>query len=227
MRRLLHREHGYSLTEVMVATLVMMLVMGALYASLDQAEVFYESYDSSITLRQESRVAMGLMSGELRAAGYDLGNVSEALSIAGGSQVQFSGDIDDGDTDSPCDASFENAAGGGAERVTYAVDDANNLVRSIDCFNGSSWTTGVDVSTILTGLQPGLQLFEYRDVSGMLLPLAGGLLPAGLRSDVRSIEISLVLQDADQTVSVRNDGPEWFRLVQHVRLNNLESLGDF
>jgi prepilin-type N-terminal cleavage/methylation domain-containing protein len=219
-------ERGFSLTEVMVASLVMLLVMGALYTGLEQAEVFYESYESSMTLRQQARVTMATMAGELRAAGYEMGDATDPVSIAGSNELQFTGDIDNGSDDGPCGAAFEGASGGGAERITYSVDDGNNLVRSIDCFDGSSWTTGVETATVLTGLQPDLDIFEYLDISGMVLPLDSGALSASLRADVRAVEINLVLQNAEQTVGAGNEIPQWFRIAQHVRLNNLESLDD-
>lgn len=219
-------ERGFSLTEVLVASLIMLLVMGALYTGLEQTEVFYESYESSMTLRQQARVSLGTMAGELRAAGYEMGDADEALSIADGTQLQFVGDIDDGSDDGPCGAGFEGASGGGAERITYSVDDDNSLIRTIDCFDGASWTTGVEVTTVLRGLEPGLTLFEYRDVSGTVLPLNSGPLSSALREDVRSVEISLVIRNTDQTVGAGNDIPQWFRISQHVRLTNLESLDD-
>ena len=219
-------EHGFSLTEVLVASFVMLLVMGALFTGLEQAETFYESYESSMTLRQQARVSMATMAGELRSAGYEMGDATEAVSIADGNQLQFTGDIDNGSDDGPCGAGFEGASGGGAERVTYSVDNDNNLIRTIDCFDGASWTTGVEVATVLSGLQPNLSIFEYRDISGMVLPLDSGALSEALRSDIRSVEISLVMQNTDQTVGAGNDIPDWFRISQHVRLNNLESFED-
>lgn len=224
---LVRDERGFSLTEVLVASLVMLLVMGALYTGLEQAEVFYESYESSMTLRQQARVSMATMAGELRAAGYEMGDAGDALSIADGNHLQFVGDIDNGSEDGPCGAAFEGASGGGAERVTYSIDDDNNLIRTIDCFDGGGWTTGVEVATVLRGLQPGLSLFAYRDVSGTVLPLDSGALSEALRGDVRSIEITLVMQNTDQNVGAGNDIPEWFRISQHVRLTNLENLDDF
>jgi prepilin-type N-terminal cleavage/methylation domain-containing protein len=217
-------QEGFSLTELLVSTMVMGLAMGALFTGLSQTQVFYESYDAAMTLRQEGRVAMARMLGDLRTAGYDMGNVDEAIGIADSRELQFVGDIDDGEATGACDASFENATNGGAERVTYElVNDL--LIRTIDCYDGSSWTVGVETATVLSGLAPGLLAFGYQDVSGMELSTDDGPLSADLRNDVRSVTINLVFEDLDQKVGAANE-TEWNTLNRRVRLYNAGEMED-
>ena len=117
-RSLLGSERGFSLVEALVSTLVMGLAMAGLFSAFDSTGTFYEKYSSSSDMRQQARVGIDLISTELRTAGYDMGDLDEPLGAATDTSVQFVGDIDDGEDRGACDASYEDAANGRAQRIT-------------------------------------------------------------------------------------------------------------
>lgn len=213
-------EAGFSLTELMVSSLVMILVTTALFSSLEQTEVLYEDYTADIDLRQQARVATTQIGDELRMMGYDLGNLDEALTIASDTQIQFVGDLDDADPAGACDASAENATNGGAERVTYTYDgEAGTLQRQVDCWNGNAWTLAVHDSVMLEGLPAGGFLFRYYDITGTQVPLGGGVLDADTRDDVRSVALSFDLKDADAERLLGENRTDT-SMAYHVKLQN-------
>jgi len=219
---LLESEGGFSLVEVLVSTLVLGLVMAGLYASFDSTETFYENYSASSDMRQQSRVGIDLVTTELRTAGYDIGNLTEALALATDTSVQFVADIDDGEASGACDASFESAANGGAERVTYALDTTNgNLVRTVDCYNGSSWTVGVETSTVAEFLDVTSSVFRYYDATGGQLPSSsGGTLSAADRANVVSVEIIFDVVDTEDSQLIGEANTNLF-MSTRVRLHNV------
>ncbi len=217
---------GFSLVEMLVATFVTVLVAGALYTGLTSTQTFYENYASSMDRRQAARLTLDRMADELRLAGYDVGTAGEVLTAADDQVVQFVGDIDDGDPAGPCDATYEDAAGGGAERVKYEVDAVKGqLIRSVDCWTGAAWVEDVQTATILSGLDTKTAVFTYYDLTGTQIPLGGGTLDADARGDVRSVRILLsVLDDTRQVVG--DQEYVTLQLETRVRLYNLESRDD-
>lgn len=221
-RKLILSERGFSLVEMLISTLVMGLAMAGLYSAFDSTEMFYENYSASSDMRQQARVGIDLVTTELRATGYDIGDLVEALAAATDTSVQFVADIDDGDDSGACDASYENATNGGAERVTYALDtNTGDLVRTIDCYNGTAWTNGVETSTVAQFLDVGGVVFRFYDEDGGQLPSSsGGTLSASDRANVVSVEIIFDMIKADETQLVGETHANLF-MSTRVRLHNV------
>jgi prepilin-type N-terminal cleavage/methylation domain-containing protein len=215
-------ESGFSLIEVLVASLITGIMAAGLYAMFDSAQVFHESYADSSSLRQQARVGLDMLSTELRAAGYDMGDLTEAISSATDTSVQFVGDIDDGDAAEPCGTAFEDATNGGAERVSYSLStDTGDLTRTIDCYNGSAWTTDVQTTTIAEDLDVTAVLFRFFDADGDQLPSSsGGTLSASDRAKVVMVEITFDLVDMDETQLV-GEAHSNLNLSTRVRLHNV------
>jgi type IV pilus assembly protein PilW len=214
-------EAGFSLVELLVAMLVTTMVVGGLYTMFDSAQTFSESYADSAALRQQARVGLDMLATELRSAGYDLGNLDEPLTVASDTSVQFVGDIDAGDTAEPCGASFENASGGGAERVTYTMAaDTGELTRTVDCYDGTGWTTGAQTSVLAEDLDVNSVVFRYFDGEGNQLPSnSGGTLSESEREEVAMIEIIFDMIDGEtQLVGQSNVD---LNLSTRVRLHNV------
>ena len=185
-----------SLIELLVASLVILMLLGAVYSVLFQTQATIESQQDMMDLRQQARVAVNQMAIELRMAGYDRGNLTESFMIADTDQIVFVADIDAGSAEIPCGAAFENAAGGGAERIDYHLI-AGWLVRTVDCWDGNSWTneyTDQRLASNVLNLEP---IFRYLDGDGNALVVAAGGLTAAQRALVRSIIVTLVLEDPD------------------------------
>lgn len=213
----LHDEAGMSLVELMVASLIILLLLGAVYSVLFQSQATIESQLALMDLRQQARVAANQMTADLRMTGYDLGNLSESLLHADADHVIFVADIDAGSTEVPCGAVSENAAGGGAERIDYHVV-AGLLVRTVDCWDGNSWTneyTDQRLAANLLSLEP---VFRYLDGTGVELAVAGGGLTAAQRDQVRSIVVTLVLEHPD--IQVLDGQRVRYRLEKQVGMRN-------
>ncbi len=211
---------GYSLAELMIASLVMTIILGGLFSTLDSTQTFYENYADNSDMRQRARVAMDTMATELRYTGYDVGDLTEALSQADDTTVQFVADIDDGEASGPCDASQESATNGGAERITYSLNTGTGeLTRTVDCYDGSAWIANVQSSVVLDNFDASSLLFTYYDETGTRIPLGGGSLDADGRSDVRSIEIYFGLVDDSETQLIGESNTN-LQLRTTVRLHN-------
>ena len=215
-------EQGFSLVEMLVSTLVLGLAMAGLYSAFDSTETFYENYSDSSDMRQQARVGIDMVTTELRSAGYGMGNLDEPLAEATDTSVQFVADIDDGDASGACDASYEDATNGGAERIRYALDtNTGDLTRTIDCYNGSAWTAGVETSTIVPSLDVSGTIFRFYDEDGNQLPSSsGGTLSTSDRADVVSVEIRFDLIDTSETQFVGEANTNLF-LSTRVRLHNV------
>jgi Tfp pilus assembly protein PilW len=68
MRRLLDNERGYSLGELLVVTAVLGLILGAVFTIQQQGQQSYVMGSNRVEAQQNTRVALELMTRELRTA---------------------------------------------------------------------------------------------------------------------------------------------------------------
>jgi Tfp pilus assembly protein PilW len=170
-------------------------------------------------MRQQARVALGLMTTELRLAGYRIDNIVEAIDLAETNSIRFVGDIDDGDIAVPCDATYENATDGGAERVTYELS-SGQLLRTVQCWDGSSWTTEFNQQVVAENLAGAQALFTYFDEAGNQLVPAATALSAAQRAQVRLVALDLSLVDPDEPIETGSAHVR-FDISGRVRLPNV------
>jgi len=190
----MRQARGYTLLELLVSLLVVSLLLGGLYTVLFQTQASFEHQQLAMALRQEARVVMNELTIELRMVGFDMGNLTERITDARTDQLAFVTDIDGGSPDPPCDAAIEAAANGGAERITYRLQ-GGELRRSVDCWNGASWSndsSDLPLARNVLSTQPLFRYFDQNDTE--LVPGAGGL-NATQRDAVRSIGIEVELED--------------------------------
>ena len=211
------REPGYSLIELLIAMTLMLLIIGGLYTVLFQTQGTFEAQQDVADLRQQARVAMSQLTTELRMTGFDIATVPQSLPSADAFDITFVADIDDGNALPPCGAGFETAVDGGAERVRYRVNGVN-LLRTVDCWDGAGWNNDSTDQIVASDVLTAQPLFRYFDEAGAeLVPGAGGLSPAE-RDDVRTVVITLNLQDPD--LQVVGTPQVSFQLSKRVRLRN-------
>ena len=210
-------EQGYSLTEMLVSMVLMTFILGGAYTVLFQTQATSEAQQAALALRQQARVAMTTIVPQLRMAGFGMENLTEALEDARTDRVTFVADIDNGSPDPPCNAGFEGAVDGGAERITYIFQNGN-LERSIDCWNGTAWTNEYSNQVVARDLINGGPVFQFFDENGTeLVPAATGLTTAE-RDAVRNVQITLVFEDPDdQVIGEPNVG---FQLTSRATLRN-------
>lgn len=215
------RNNGYSLIELLIVMLLFTLMMGGVYSMLFMSQATFEAQQDAQDLRQQARVAMKQIVPDLRMAGYDLNNVPQALLDATASSLQFAGDIDVGSADPPCAAAVEAAANGGVERITLrlvAQGAANNLVRTVDCWDGAVWTNEYTDQVVASNVINAGFLLRYFDENGNELVPGGPGLTTAERDAVRTVSISLsLLGENNQVVG---DSYVSFQLTTRVKIRN-------
>ena len=159
----------------------------------------------------------GFLSSFLHGRGYGIDNIPQVFTIASATSIQFAADLDDGSPAAPCDAAFENATNGGAERITYSVVDTA-LTRAVECWNGSSWTAEVGSQALIWNLVAGQTVFTYFDEDGT--PLTGTLTSAQ-RDAIRSVAIRIDLED-DSYNHIGAREHTAYELSSQVEIHNLQ-----
>jgi len=213
-------EQGSSLVEMIIAIGLVSMLMAGAYTVLFQSQAIFEKQISTQGLRQESRVAINQMVSELRLTGYAMGTVTDALPAGAATSISIVADVDDGAADGSCDATYENATGGGAERVNYTVQ-SGQLRRTVDCWNGSAWTASATDEVWAADLQGEQVVFRYFDGSGVEL-VPATTLSAAQRAQVRSVRVALTLQDLG-TTQITGEAHSHFELETLIKLRNLAS----
>jgi len=214
-------ERGFSLLEMTIAMAVMGVLMGGAMSLLFRTQVTFEVQQQQAGVRQQARMAFDLVGNELRLAGYQMGNLTEAITAASTNSISFVGDIDDGDAGVPCDASIENATDGGAERVTYQIV-SGELLRSVDCWNGSVWSSEITDQVVATNLTGSQALFTYYDKNGnQIVPGSGTSLSSSERAEIRTLAIALNVLDPSEPIETNAEHAS-FEISGRVRLPNVD-----
>lgn len=211
-------QRGFSLLEMTIAMALLGILMGGAMGMLFRTQVTYEIQQSEADIRQQARVALDLISTELRLAGYRIDNLTEVIDAAGDNRLRFVGDIDDSNAGPPCGAAYEDATDGGAERVTYELA-SGELRRSVECWDGSSWTAEIDAQLLADNLTGDQSLFTYFDENGSVIG-ASGELTAAQRAAVRVVAVDLDLLDPEEPIEVGADHTS-FRISGRIRLPNV------
>lgn len=213
----MRNESGFNLIELMISMAVFGLLTGGVFGVLFRTQATFELQRADQDVRQQARVSLDLVSTELRMAGYDIGSLTEPVSRAGTTVLQFVADVDDGDAGAPCGVAFETATDGGAERLTYELN-GTDLLRSVDCWDGSSWSSELTDQLVAQNVQHSSALFRYFDEDGVQIVPAGTELSSTQRADVRSVAIDFSLLDPTNLVDGR---PAAFEITGRVYLPNL------
>lgn len=209
---------GYTMLELLVSLLIVTLLLAGLYTVLFQTQTSFEAQQIAMNLRQEARIVVDAVVVELRMTGFDVGNVPEAITVARADRLAFVADIDGGSTEPPCGAAIETAANGGAERVTYLLR-GGELLRSVDCWNGSAWSRDSSNQRVARNVVSNQPLFRYfDDDDNELTPGVTGL-SASQRAAVHSIGVDIELQDP--TVIPGKPTPS-FSVRTRVTLRNID-----
>lgn len=171
------KEKGFTLVELMIAMAVGGIVMAAVMTSFIAQHRSYVAQDDVIEMQQNARVAMEMLTRDIRSAGYDTNELGAGVTTAGPSNLVFT--RDDGT--------------GVLERISYSLFDA---------FIPDADNDGLvdDLSrTVDTGfpLVPGLPQVVAENVSQLEFVYLDkdGVVTANL-GDIRSIQVSIMMQSA-------------------------------
>ncbi len=174
----LRRVDGFSLPELLTGTLIMSLaVTGLVSFAATQSRAFARA-DRRITASQDVRLALEVMSRDIRQAGFDaIGRAVEPLPVAGATQLTLQ---QDGDEDGMVDVASD-------ELITYVFrPDDGTLSRIV----------GRQSMPLLSGLPADGVRLHYADAHGMPLGRGGAALDDGERRAIHRIDIALLVRDA-------------------------------
>lgn len=208
---------GFSLLELMISAVLVAMILGGMLPLLTGGQNTYEAQTADMSIRQGARVALDKITRETRLAGYGIDNITQVFSIASATTIQFAADIDDGDTDAPCGAAFENAANGGAERLTYTVS-GTDLTRSVDCWNGTTWTNEISNQVLIPYLDTSQTVFRFFDQDGTEMT---GSLSSANRDAIRSVAIRLDLEDTSYN-HLGDQAHATYQIASQVEVHNLQ-----
>ena len=192
---------GFTLIEVLVATLLMLIVTATIFAVYRFQMFALKAQEAQLDAQQAARSMMDLMSREVRLAGYDPTCAKTFNGLADARPQRLQVQLD----------SNANGAIGAGESIIYSYDtDLRQISRS----------AGGAAIPLVSSLPANALTFSYYDGSGVLLTPSGNppALTASQLGAVRRVKILLHVQrsstDPLNSRSVASD------LISNVVLRN-------
>jgi type IV pilus assembly protein PilW len=185
---------GFTLVELLVAMVVSLLALGAIYSTFLSQFKSYQVQEEVAAMQQNIRAAMYHMQREIRMAGYDrTGNAGAAIEIANVAELQFKID-ENGDGDftgiSPAPANDPN------EQIRYALTndaDRNGIADGSPCHLGRE-TWGGGLQTVAENIDA--LNFIYLDANGNITTTL---------ANIRSVEITIVARTGEDLKASPNN----------------------
>ncbi|MEO7132583.1 MAG: prepilin-type N-terminal cleavage/methylation domain-containing protein [Vicinamibacterales bacterium] len=214
----LGNERGFTLAELMVATLISTMVLGGAVAITSQVQAGYTRQIEAAAAEQEGRYALDWMSRLIRAAGNNPYNMATSVCPAAG--TPFAGVIfnPDGDTlsddirlqtdSNPPDRYLGGAAGSCNQKdedVTVSFDPATRSITFRD--NNLGGAASIRTDAVIANLR-----FVYRDSAHAELDFT---VPANA-ANVVYIETQVTVRG--RTIDVATGNPITRLLTQEVRI---------
>ncbi|MCG6973677.1 MAG: prepilin-type N-terminal cleavage/methylation domain-containing protein [Desulfobacterales bacterium] len=177
-------NQGFTLMELMIALVVSLLALGAIYSTFQSQHKSYRVQQETADMHQNIRAAMYYMQREIRMAGCDpIGIANARIITANATKINFTEDVfgntpgsnPDGATDDP------------NEDITYSLDAHKNLMRDT---GGGNKVVAQNIDALdfvyLDGASP----------PNVLNP--GGIdVPAADLSKIRAVEVTIVARTND------------------------------
>jgi type IV pilus assembly protein PilW len=197
-------NHGFTMIELLVAMVVALLAMGAIYSTFLNQQKSYVVQQETAAMHQNIRAASFYMEKEIRMAGCDptgSANAGITISEAKVDSIRFTEDVTDGAGGDPDgDVTDPN------EDITYSLDGNRNLIRTDN--NGGG--VGVAEDSIVAQNIDAIDFVYLAADSSVLndytLPSPDtGNVPAGSEGQIRSVEITVVAQTEHNTLATPNN----------------------
>ncbi len=162
-------EQGFTLTELMIAMVIGLIVLSGVYSTYIAQQKSYNVQTQITFMNQNLRAGMYFMEREIRMAGYDpTGNANVGITSAGSNSITFSMDLNgDGDTDDPDDTN---------EVITYSL-----YVDSLGVTNLGRSSQGGSLQPVAENIDA--LNFVYLDKDGNV---------TATLSNIRSVQITMV-----------------------------------
>ena len=197
-------NQGFTMIELLVAMVVALLAMGAIYSTFLNQQKSYVVQQETAAMHQNIRAASFYMEKEVRMAGCDptgSANAGITISEAKADSIRFTEDVTDGAGGNPDgDVTDPN------EDITYSLDGNRNLIRTDN--NGGG--VGVAQNSIVAQNIDAIDFVYLAADSSVLndytLPSPDtGNVPAGSEGQIRSVEITVVAQTEHNTLATPNN----------------------
>ncbi len=194
-------QKGFSLIELMVAMAIASVLMAGIYTFYQNQLKSHITQQVLVDMQQDARVAMYMMTREIRMAGYDPQNsTGSTIRTANAAQIAFDSD-----------ENFDGVIDVNSERFYYAlsndadgdgVNDADDdgFVDATRCnLERGSWDNGLNpVALNPVALNIDALNFVYLDNAGTVLDDDGNGNVTANMAAIRSIQITLVARSGDR-----------------------------
>jgi len=195
-------KKGFTLVELMVSLAVGMMIMLAVYASLNMAQRSTTGVTSKVTTQQDVRSVLDLMTMEIRMASYNPLNNANTWSNTDASLTCAPNSV----TAPPAYKGIKDATGSGIavamdlgasgvigdasnEYIVYSYDGNSTITRNVSCGGNDLILGGAGTNTNVRNAAAGISLFRYFDRTDAEIPATS--LPARI-PDIRRINITIV-----------------------------------
>lgn len=194
---------GFTLIELMVAMVVAIIVIGAIYATyLSQTRV-QVAQEVTVELQESLRAALTIMEREIRTAGADpTGNAGAEILIADSEELHFTRDITGGDVD-------------GRDTYNGRIDDPSEDIRYERAGGHFVRSTGGDAPVVLLDDVTALN-FVYLDQAGGVINPNLTNVPGNRLNDIHRVEVTIVNESSqsDRGFLMRHTDTETYRNQQ-------------
>ncbi|HPL63327.1 MAG TPA: prepilin-type N-terminal cleavage/methylation domain-containing protein [Syntrophales bacterium] len=195
-------EKGFTLSEILVASAIGMMLLGAIYAAVVTGQHSSVAIERKVATHQDARAALELMAAEIQMASYnpafassvwrtfnDCGSTSLAQTRKGlqeATSTSITTEMDLNESSAVGDASHEII------RYAYIAGE-ERITRETNCggaqpFLGEDPLVGTPRTTRVVNGNAGIDIFRYYDGAGNLLASPPNA------PNVRRVEITLVVE---------------------------------
>jgi len=195
-------EKGYSLSEILVASAIGMMLLGAIYAAVVTGQHSSVAIERKVATHQDARAALELMAAEIQMASYNptftagiwrtfnnCGSTSSSQASKGiqeATAASITAEMDLNESSAVGDASHEIV------RYAYNADE-ERITRETNCggaqpFLGENPGAGTPRTTRVVNGSAGISVFRYYDGAGNLLAATPAI------PGIRRVEITLVVE---------------------------------
>lgn len=183
-------EQGFTLIELMITMLISGLIMAAIYMAYLSQQKTYNAQRQVVTMQQNIRAVMEILTSEVRMAGYDPTGDSNASLLNGTNfrQITFTQDLDGDGTIAAALETITYALGGVDANTDGVVDnidiDSNGQTDAVNTITRDVGVGGAQV--IAENIQAIEFLYTLIDDAQVLNPTASQL------SDIKSVQVTIL-----------------------------------
>lgn len=177
-------NHGFTLIELMIALVVSLLALAAIYSTFLAQHRSYQVQSETSDMQQNIRAAMYYMQREIRMAGsnpYDTVPVF-GITTAGKNTMTFTEDIEGNNPGDPPDGDV----GDSDENITYDLNGTN--LRRTDNKTGAPQIVARNIDALD---------FVYLDGNSNVIPFVGTAILTANLGQIRSVQITIVARTND------------------------------